>query len=230
MNNCYTTLLSSDSYIFGVITQFFALKRFQIQEDYICFVADNLEEKTYNLLKQVGIPYIKYSSKIKYIYKDFTAYETTINKFRGFELKQYNKIMFIDADAIPLENLDYLFEKQTPLLSMAGSGLAQGGIFVYDPKRYNFKDIVDKYSLICWNDEQQIMLMWFQQAIWQDSWTTYEGPPVGDKRVKLFHYGGAPRFWEQFKIDSIDSAKEFVNTPNLIKKIEEGYNINLYYE
>lgn len=228
MNNCYTTLLSSDNYVFGVITQFFILKQFGTQEDYICIISDNLKKNTYKLLDQVGIKYIKYPSELIYKYGDLPNYDTTINKFRGFEFKQYDKIMFLDADLIPLENLDYLFNKKIPLLCMGGSGLPSGGLFVYDPKSHEFNQLVEKYQYLCWNDEQQLSMMWYMETMWSDNWVTIDGPAVNNNKIKAFHWGGGPRYWDLFKINSIKAAKTFSEITELKHYIYKGYGCEEY--
>ena len=39
------------------------------------------------------------------------AWEDTLNKFHCFNLTEYDKVFFLDADIILFENLDYLFDK-----------------------------------------------------------------------------------------------------------------------
>lgn len=68
------------------------------------------------------------------------AEETFLNivfeKFRPLQMVQYRKVMFLDADAIPLVNLDYLFHRTDlrPNLIMASKGEpCNAGMFILEP-------------------------------------------------------------------------------------------------
>lgn len=74
-------------------------------------------------------------------------------KFRPLQMTQYRRVMFLDADAIPLVNLDYLFHLSDPLhkttptilrpnLIMASRGEpVNAGLFILEPKQGDFERV-----------------------------------------------------------------------------------------
>lgn len=91
--------------------------------------------------------------------------------------------MFLDADLIPLENFDTLFNYNVPLLCLCGTGLPSGGLFIYDPKEYDFEELVNIYKDHCWNDEQQLTMMWFTNAMLTNNWISIYGPTPFNERI-----------------------------------------------
>ena len=71
-----------------------------------------------------------------------TFNELVYDKFRILQLTEYRRVMFLDADAIPLTNLDYMFrlsEGENPLLQpnfiVASRGEpCNAGLFILEPK------------------------------------------------------------------------------------------------
>ena len=64
------------------------------------------------------------------------------DKFRILQMTQYRRVMFLDADTIPLTNMDYMFslsEGEEPLLQpnfimASGAEPCNAGMFILEPK------------------------------------------------------------------------------------------------
>jgi alpha-N-acetylglucosamine transferase len=65
------------------------------------------------------------------------------SKFRLWELTEYNKIIFIDADMLILRNMDFLFEY--PEISTTGNDgtLFNSGLMVIEPSNSTFQLLMD---------------------------------------------------------------------------------------
>jgi hypothetical protein len=71
-------------------------------------------------------------------------YDTALNKFRILQLIQYKKVMLLDADVMPLGNLDYLFRLEFLRPNVVVSGAlepANGGIFVLSPAQGEYEQL-----------------------------------------------------------------------------------------
>jgi hypothetical protein len=64
--------------------------------------ASTIPERQQHALEALGI-HIYYIPKSR----RESFYDTVLNKFRALQLVQYKKVMLLDADAMPLGNLDY---------------------------------------------------------------------------------------------------------------------------
>ena len=114
----YVTLLSTDSYLDGVLALNESLKRVGSKYPLVCALTPNISPRIREVLaflriETVEITNYSYSEEMvrKYIKWGFSHWERTAEKFRTFGLEQYEKIVFIDADMFILRNIDHLFNR-----------------------------------------------------------------------------------------------------------------------
>lgn len=103
-----------------------------------------LPDEDVRLLTSMGI-------QIRYIpssqYESF--YESALDKFRILQLTEYRRVMILDADILPLTNLDYLFDMSVngtlkENIVIAGrSEPALGALFVLTPRAGDYEQILD---------------------------------------------------------------------------------------
>ncbi|KAI6691069.1 hypothetical protein NL676_027897 [Syzygium grande] len=74
--------------------------------------------------------------------------EWNYSKFRLWQLTDYNKIIFIDADLLILRNIDFLFEM--PEISAIGNNatLFNSGVMVVEPSNCTFQLLMDHINEI----------------------------------------------------------------------------------
>ncbi len=108
-------------------------------------VLPEVEEK---LLKAMNIRVLYLPKASHYRLESF--YSLMMEKFRILQLEEYSRILYLDADILPMCNLDYMME-----LSQVGNVLrenvvmayngepASGGFFVLQPNATDYKEIVD---------------------------------------------------------------------------------------
>lgn len=118
------------------------------------FAADanitELPPKQLQILQESGLRY-RILPKIR----SNTFSELVYEKFRVLEMTQYTRVMFLDADVIPLANLDYLFDTTMfrPNLIVATRGEpCNAGLFILEPKNNS------------WEELQQIILQQHESA------------------------------------------------------------------
>jgi hypothetical protein len=118
------------------------------------FAADaKITELPPNVLQILQASGLRYRMLPKIRFNTFS--ELVYEKFRVLEMTQYSRVMFLDADIIPLANLDYLFDSTIfrPNLIVATRGEpCNAGLFILEPQKNS------------WNELQQIILQQHESA------------------------------------------------------------------
>ena len=88
---------------------------------------------------------------IKYIPKPSTDnfHTAMMDKFRILELTEYDRVIYLDADVIPTNNIDYIFEKSVGPDAVLQENIvlqnhlepASGGFFMLKPSLNDFAEI-----------------------------------------------------------------------------------------
>lgn len=134
-NYTYITLLSSKEYIWGVLILNKSLQN--VKSKYpltVCLTNDIVDNKIINILTQENINYLIVR---KLQYKNNSEKGTILNtasKIHIFNFKQFDKIVYIDADTLVLKNIDNLFNYPNGSIVMwPESDLGMSGLFVFTP-------------------------------------------------------------------------------------------------
>lgn len=112
----YMTVLSTDSYIPGVIKLYKSLKATNTFYPFICVCSRNITKTSIKSLNKKGIKCIKLDKcavdNITLLENDanFSHWKYTYDKLLLFGLTDYKKIVYLDSDMLILENIDELFE------------------------------------------------------------------------------------------------------------------------
>ncbi len=122
--NAYVTLvMCGTKYIPGALMLGYSLRQARTIYDRVCMVTNDVPETDRLLLKQefdhvILIDYLQYPCQPLKTNKQQEMYGSWIDKsftkWVCLSLKQYNKILFIDADVIVLRNMDHLFCLHAP--------------------------------------------------------------------------------------------------------------------
>lgn len=118
MNYAYISVLTTESYLIGILGIAECLKRVNAKFPFYVIITDNISNKVENLLNNKHINTIrKKSIQIPEIIRrkndkgDFSHWTNTFDKLSIFELTQFDKIIYLDADMYIRKNIDELFEK-----------------------------------------------------------------------------------------------------------------------
>lgn len=116
-----TMLIKGDGYVPGALALAQSLKQSGTTADLICMVTNDVSENAKadlaTLFKVKVVPKIEHESKLRTenqerIYSKFISELYT--KWQCLKFKEYDKVMFVDADIIFTENVDHLFDLPAP--------------------------------------------------------------------------------------------------------------------
>ena len=139
-------------FLFNILISAQALKDRGSKADIIAFVrmaarsnATTLPQRQVAWLNTMGV-------QIRYLPKpeEESFFEATILKFRILELVEYRRVIFLDGDATPLCNLDYIFELSDGENAVIKENLiiagqlspANGGFFMLEPGLGRWEEIL----------------------------------------------------------------------------------------
>ncbi|GMP44000.1 hypothetical protein CsSME_00013134 [Camellia sinensis var. sinensis] len=134
-----TVLHSSESYVCGAITLAQSLLQTGTKRDLILLIDNSISIPKRQALASAGWK-IRIISRIRNPKAQKNSYnEYNYSKFRLWQLTDYDKVIFIDADIIVLRNLDLLFH--FPQISATGNdgAIFNSGIMVIEPSNCTFK-------------------------------------------------------------------------------------------
>lgn len=152
-NFAYASLIggvdpSSPSYrgfFYNILVAAKLLRMFGSNADFVVFFQlshetslEELPARDASILRAMHV-IVEYIPKSRYQ----SFYEITLEKFRILQLTQYKRVLFMDADIMPLANLDYLFKcstgiNATMLENIVVAGTQEpstAGFFVLAPKQ-----------------------------------------------------------------------------------------------
>jgi glycogenin len=150
----YITVLSTDSYVEGVIVLHRSLIRSQARYPFLVLTTPNLADSTYQQLQQSGIPY----QPIPPIELDTALpthqarWQATYSKLQIFNQIQFDKLVYLDADMLVYQNLDDLFRQPHMAAVNAGGMLPEyaswkefnSGLMVIEPSSTLYTDMLAK--------------------------------------------------------------------------------------
>lgn len=139
-----TVLHSSEAYVCGAITLAQSLRKTGTKRDLVLLIDNSISIPKREALAAAGwkIRIIKRIRNPRAEKKTYNEYN--YSKFRLWQLTDYDKIIFIDADIIVLRNLDLLFH--FPQMSATGNDIwiFNSGIMVIEPSNCTFRILMSK--------------------------------------------------------------------------------------
>lgn len=124
-----TVLHSSGRYVCGAITLAQSLVRTRTKRDLVLLLDDNISEPKRDALTKAGWK-LRVIKRIRNPRADKNMYNKyNYSKFRLWQLTDYEKVVFVDADIIVLRNMDILF--QFPQLSATGNFSITTTLLIY---------------------------------------------------------------------------------------------------
>lgn len=128
MNNyVYATLLSTPSYIPGVLALYRSLQKYgHPNYPFVCVCSCGICDKDFEQLKSSGIDCLRLGSpaipdsSVNNTDSLYVHWNYTFDKLLLWGLVQYDKIVFLDSDMIVLGNVDNLFKYADTSAVMAG--------------------------------------------------------------------------------------------------------------
>lgn len=108
MNIAYTTLVGTDSYVLGALCLAESYRRLHLPHDFIFLINENIKPEYKKIIKDSGLGLSKEIPNIKYNSEQYTRMHSTTGKFEVFNLVEYDRVIFLDADTLlkkPIDNI-----------------------------------------------------------------------------------------------------------------------------
>lgn len=151
-----TVLHSSEDYVCGAIILAQSLLKTETNRDLILLIDTSISLDKRNALAAAGwtiriIERIRNLGAKKYPYNEYNY-----SKFRFWQLTDYDKIIFIDADIIILRNLDLIFSLPQMSAVRNDNFIFNSGITVIEPSNCTFKHFMQQTKeIISYNGGDQ---------------------------------------------------------------------------
>jgi lipopolysaccharide biosynthesis glycosyltransferase len=116
-------VMRGDKYVPGALVTAYSLRKTNTKHELVCMVTKDVTPAARNQLSIVfnsviEVPYLSAKCKPLRTERQKELYSTWVNdaftKWNMLKLTVYNKVMFIDADKIVLNNIDHLFDLAAP--------------------------------------------------------------------------------------------------------------------
>ena len=138
-------------FLYNILIAAHLLQKFGSAADMYVYCQLSPDSKRQTLLDEDSRLLESLNVTIVYLPKPATESFASVvyEKFRGLTMTQYSRVIFLDADAIPLANLDYIFEKSVgpdailkPNLIVASRGEpCNAGLFMLAPAESAWDDL-----------------------------------------------------------------------------------------
>lgn len=153
----YISYVCSDNFVPGVVALYNSVRDAGCENDFLVLVTDDVTEEARQILAERNLQIVN-AEKVFYNgqYKDkiLDRYGKTDESWKMFtklniwKQTKYEKLIYLDADTIVLENIDELFEVNELGAVLGGSaGLnyvgIEAGVLVVKPSLDTFNDLID---------------------------------------------------------------------------------------
>lgn len=217
-NYSYITLLSDDSYIFGIILLQESLKRVNTQYPLEIIVTPNVSKPVLNILDQLKLKYriVEAITNDKFLEHnvrvnvDFArTWSLTLTKYEIFRMTDFDKIVFVDADMYVLKNLDHLFDLPHRTAAVDGEyfnlwpdkPFFNAGLMIIEPNEDEYNQLIDytnNYAVNTFDSKKSLADQELLNEFWSD-WAEKE-----DLHLSKYYNIFAPYTQEE----QVDDVKE----------------------
>ena len=197
VNYAYVTLATNENYLLLAMYLQASLRIQKSQYPLIVMITDNLKDRVNELTyldKYEIIPHYQFSNAGK-------KYLDTINKFYAYNFIQYDRLIWIDADVLLLENIDKLFSLAPNFVCSTYSlrekykksddntiVCPHNVIMLFTPDK-DIYNLVLSYKDLCLADEDVVKDIlypeYFKTLHWDDKCNTFENLHI-DLNVPIF--------------------------------------------
>lgn len=173
MKEAFITLLSSENYLDGALALFESYKEHNSRYPFVIAVTENINNpQITNPIKRSGalveiIPQLQYTEVVRNHWKDNPVLNTA-SKYELFNLKQYDKLVYIDADTYILSNIDNLMEYPDGSMiynpdykTLGGDRYGFSGAYVFKPENHEiefYRVLNEKFNMV---DGELLGKAWF---------------------------------------------------------------------
>jgi xylan alpha-glucuronosyltransferase len=145
----YATILHSASeYVCGAITAAQSIRQAGSTRDLVILVDETISDHHRKGLESAGWK-VRIIQRIRNPKAERDAYnEWNYSKFRLWQLTDYDKVIFIDADLLILRNIDFLFAMPEITATGNNATLFNSGVMVIEPSNCTFQLLMEHINEI----------------------------------------------------------------------------------
>lgn len=159
MNCAYCTLVSNDEYTWGAICLAISKNRTAAKYPLVILVSEDVSEHNRRLLSDYGI--VKMIPNHKFEDGYFEGYLCTKQKLEVFNLIEYDRVMFLDADVIMLDDFDFELDNNTFLFDIRSRytdiNKVCGEMFIVSPNEKLFNLLMKLSAELGLEDDEQCL-------------------------------------------------------------------------
>ncbi|KAJ0764986.1 putative glucuronosyltransferase [Helianthus annuus] len=144
----YVTLLYGDEFLLGVRVLGKSIRDTKTARDMVVLVSDGVSTYAKKLLKADGwivtpISLLQNPNQVRP-----TRFWGVYTKLKIFNMTDYKKVVYLDADTIVVKNIDDLFKCGKFCANLKHSERLNSGVMVVEPSEELFKDMVSKVTTL----------------------------------------------------------------------------------
>ncbi|KVI04784.1 Glycosyl transferase, family 8, partial [Cynara cardunculus var. scolymus] len=144
----YVTLLYGDEFVLGVRVLGKSIRDTRTARDMVVLVSDGVSNYAKKLLKADGwivtpISLLENPNQVRP-----TRFWGVYTKLKIFNMTDYKKVVYLDADTIVVKNIDDLFKCGKFCANLKHSERLNSGVMVVEPSEELFKDMVSKVTTL----------------------------------------------------------------------------------
>ncbi|KAF8560021.1 hypothetical protein OG21DRAFT_18846 [Imleria badia] len=220
----FVTLLTSDAYLPGALTVAAALNDVHrplptdqsVEYETVCLVTpETVDVTTIRHLRKVfnvviGVEVIVPPDTDSLTLLGRPDLDTALTKLHVFRLTQYSKVIFLDADVLPLRPLSHLFHLDHDFSAIPDVGwpdIFNSGVIVLSPGEDKFKELQDLLNTKgTWDGADQGLLNEWRGSNWNRLSFTYNTTPTAiytyapayqrfGSQISVIHFIGPNKPW-----------------------------------
>lgn len=254
MKRAYVTMVNDPRYIEGVKVLSHSLAATGTDAPLIILVSDLSD---FEMAELEGLPaairsvdHIEVATSVS---RNFPMRSKTFSKINAWLLEEYDRCVFIDADILVLNRLDYLFEYS----EFAAAGTAEyfnTGVFVFEPSRGTYELLREAIETIATDDSyaddseqellQRVFRSGFQELPYRSNFRPYHGRGLsrhGLQRWKAsrwlvrrlrpewspdtIHYIGYPKPWEVYLPEQARDESQYTWTARQLRSVRWAFEM-----
>ncbi|KAG2333720.1 hypothetical protein Bca52824_004900 [Brassica carinata] len=144
----YVTLLYGDEFLLGVRVLGKSIRDTGSDKDMVALVSDGVSDYSKKLLKADGWKVEKISLLANPNQVHPTRFWGVYTKLKIFNMTDYKKVVYLDADTIVVKNIDDLFKCSKFCANLKHSERLNSGVMVVEPSQALFNDMMRKVKTL----------------------------------------------------------------------------------
>ncbi|KAG0707495.1 glycosyltransferase family 8 protein [Suillus ampliporus] len=245
----FVTLITSDSYLPGALAISGALKDVHqtqphaVKYDTVCIVTpETLDITTIKLLRKaydivIGVEVIDQSDPAGLSLLGRPDLDTVLTKLHVFRLTQYTKVIFLDADVLPLRPLSHLFQLDHEFSAVPDVGwpdIFNSGVMVLSPGEDKFQELQELLKTHgSWDGGDQGLLNEWRGGNWNRLSFTYNTTPTAaytyapayerfGSQIYVVHFIGPNKPWHSIPYRAPGSSSPQVPSSQMEEQSQES--------